>query len=85
MTRCLTCLCTQGAESKVLLVRTAFPYTEENYTIILQYEGAPEKQQMKVELYIGRFFDKDGYFSKDAFVEHLETAVSRFQKSKKTQ
>lgn len=68
--------------SQVLLVRTAFPYTEENYTIILQHEGASEKQQLKVELYIGRFFDKDGFFSKDALVKDLGTVLSRFQKAK---
>ncbi|TYZ62020.1 hypothetical protein PybrP1_011521 [[Pythium] brassicae (nom. inval.)] len=75
----------KGAGSQVLLVRTSFPYTEENYTIILQHEGAPEKQRVKVELYVGRFFDSDGFFSKDALVKDLETVLARFQKAKKTQ
>ncbi|KAF1333644.1 Signal peptidase complex subunit 2, partial [Globisporangium splendens] len=72
----------QGTKTPVVLVRTDFPYTEENYTICMQHEAQKEKQ-VKVELYVGRFFDKEGYFSKDAFVKDLETIVSRFQKVKK--
>ncbi|GAB9464593.1 hypothetical protein Gpo141_00002022 [Globisporangium polare] len=72
----------KGDNSPVILVRTDFPYAEENYTICLQYEGQSEKQ-VKVELYVGRFFDKEGYFSKDALVKDLEAVVSRFQKVKK--
>ena len=66
----------------MVLVRTDFPYTEENYTICVQHEGQAEKQ-VKVELYVGRFFDSEGYFHKDAFIKDLETVVSRFEKVKK--
>uniref|UniRef100_K3X3Y9 Signal peptidase complex subunit 2 n=1 Tax=Globisporangium ultimum (strain ATCC 200006 / CBS 805.95 / DAOM BR144) TaxID=431595 RepID=K3X3Y9_GLOUD len=72
----------KGTKTPVVLVQTDFPCTEENYTICMQREGQKEKQ-VKVELYVGRFFDKEGYFSKDAFIKDLETIVSRFQKVKK--
>lgn len=68
----------------MILVQTDFPYTDENYTICLQYEHAPATQ-VKVELYVGRFFDKDGYFSKDAFVKDLDAVVGRYHAAKKAQ
>lgn len=67
----------------MILVKTNFPYTEENYSVAIEYEGK-SNQCAKVDLYVGRFFDSDGYFDKDAFTKDLETIFSRFE-SKKAQ
>ncbi|CAI5728063.1 unnamed protein product [Peronospora effusa] len=71
-----------GSAGKTILVRTSFPYTESHYTMRIHYADTKGKQK-KEELYVGRYFDKDGYFSKDNFIKDIETVLSRFQKEKK--
>jgi hypothetical protein len=75
----------QGATGKTILLRTTFPYTESHYTISIHYADSKEPKR-KQELYVGRYFDKDGYFSKEAFTKDIETVLSRFEsKDKKNQ
>ena len=72
----------QGLAGKTILVRTTFPYTKSHYTLTIHYADTKEKLK-KEELYVGRYFDKDGYFSKDDFIKDIETVLSRFEKDKK--
>ncbi|KAF1775352.1 Signal peptidase complex subunit 2 [Phytophthora cactorum] len=69
---------------KTVLVRTTFPYTDSHYTISIHHADAKGKQR-KEELYVGRYFDKDGYFSKEAFTKDIETVLSRFENKDKKQ
>ncbi|KAE9036089.1 hypothetical protein PR003_g7276 [Phytophthora rubi] len=73
-----------GSSGKTILVRTTFPYTESHYTIAIHHADTKEKPR-KEELYVGRYFDKEGYFSKEAFTKDLETVLSRFEKKDKQQ
>ncbi|RLN98328.1 hypothetical protein BBJ28_00005133 [Nothophytophthora sp. Chile5] len=73
-----------GSATQTILVRTLFPYTDSHYTVAIQHAGTKEKP-VKVELYVGRYFDKEGYFHKDAFTKDIETILSRFQKKDKRQ
>ncbi|KAI9905516.1 hypothetical protein PsorP6_013708 [Peronosclerospora sorghi] len=73
-----------GSSGKLILVRTTFPQTESHYTISIHHADAKEKQR-KEELYVGRYFDNDGYFSKDAFIKDIETIFSRFEMKDKKQ
>ncbi|RLN96420.1 hypothetical protein BBJ28_00002957 [Nothophytophthora sp. Chile5] len=73
-----------GSATQTILVRTMFPYTDSHYTVAIQHAGTKEKP-VKVELYVGRYFDKEGYFHKDAFTKDIETILSRFQKKDKRQ
>ncbi|OWZ12301.1 putative membrane protein [Phytophthora megakarya] len=74
----------ESSPGKTILVRTTFPYTESHYTISIQHAGTKEKEK-KQELYVGRYFDKDGYFSKETFLKDIETILSRFEKKDKKQ
>ncbi|TDH72231.1 uncharacterized protein CCR75_005609 [Bremia lactucae] len=67
-----------------ILVRTTFPYTDAHYTISIHPADAKGKQR-KEELYIGRYFDKDGYFSKEAFTKDIEAVLLRFETKDKKQ
>ncbi|ETI56642.1 hypothetical protein F441_00863 [Phytophthora nicotianae CJ01A1] len=69
---------------KTILVRTTFPYTESHYTISIHHANAKGKHR-KEELYVGRYFDKDGYFSKEAFTKDIEIVLSRFENKDKKQ
>ncbi|KAF4047392.1 Microsomal signal peptidase 25 kDa subunit (SPC25) [Phytophthora infestans] len=69
---------------KTILVRTTFPYTDSHYTVSIHHADAKGKQR-KEELYVGRYFDKDGYFSKEAFTKDIETVLSRFENKDKKQ
>ncbi|CEG49331.1 signal peptidase complex subunit 2 [Plasmopara halstedii] len=69
---------------KTILVRTTFPYSEAHYTVSIHQADAKEKPR-KEELYVGRFFDKEGYFSKEAFLKDIETVLSRFEQKDKKQ
>ncbi|KAG7379944.1 hypothetical protein PHYPSEUDO_008002 [Phytophthora pseudosyringae] len=69
---------------KTILVRTTFPYTDSHYSISIHHADTKGKQR-KEELYVGRYFDKDGYFSKKAFTKDIETILSRFEKKDKKQ
>ncbi|KAL4175236.1 hypothetical protein KRP22_000205 [Phytophthora ramorum] len=73
-----------GSAGKTILVRTSFPYTESHYSLSIHHGDAKDTPK-KVELYVGRYFDKDGYFSKDAFNKDIETVLSRFEKKDKKQ
>lgn len=65
-------------------MRTTFPNTESHYTISIHHAGTNEKPR-KEELYVGRYFDKDGYFSKESFNKDIETVLTRFEKKDKKQ
>ncbi|KAL3668327.1 hypothetical protein V7S43_006419 [Phytophthora oleae] len=69
---------------KTILLRTTFPYTESHYTVSIHHADSKEKPR-KQELYVGRYFDKDGYFSKETFTKDIETVLSRFEKKDKKQ
>ncbi|GMF33284.1 unnamed protein product [Phytophthora fragariaefolia] len=74
----------KGSSGKTILVRTTFPYTESHYTISINHADAQGKPK-KEELYIGRYFDKDGYFSKETFTKDMETILARFEMKDKKQ
>ena len=74
----------QDLAGKTVLVRTAFPYTESHYTVSIHFADATGKQK-KEELYVGRYFDKDGYFSKESFMKDIAAVSSRFETKDKQQ
>ncbi|KAF4315879.1 hypothetical protein BBO99_00009072 [Phytophthora kernoviae] len=73
-----------GSAGKMILVRTTFPYTEPHFTVSIHHADAKGTSK-KVELYVGRYFDKDGYFEKEAFTKDIEIVLSRFEKKDKQQ
>lgn len=74
----------ESNSGKTILVRTTFPYTESHYTVSIHHADSKEKPR-KQELYVGRYFDKDGYFSKETFIKDIETVLSRFENKDKKQ
>lgn len=67
-----------------MLVKTAFPFADSHFTVAIQYDAKGERP-VKVELYVGRYFDKEGYFHKENFTKDIETILSRFEKRCKLQ
>ena len=74
----------QGSASTTIFVRTTFPYTESHYTVCIHHAKTTGKQK-KEELYVGRYFDRDGYFNKESFTKDIAAISSRFEKEDKKQ
>uniref|UniRef100_A0AAV1TDT3 Signal peptidase complex subunit 2 n=1 Tax=Peronospora matthiolae TaxID=2874970 RepID=A0AAV1TDT3_9STRA len=73
-----------GSASTTIFVRTTFPYTESHYTVCIHHAKTTGKQK-KEELYVGLYFDKDGYFNKESFTKDVAAILSRFEKEDKKQ
>ncbi|CAH0520461.1 unnamed protein product [Peronospora belbahrii] len=73
-----------GSTGKIILVRTTFPYSESQYTISIHHANTKGKHK-KEELYVGRYFDAEGYFCKENFTKDIETVLSRFEMMDKKQ
>lgn len=54
----------------------------EFYNVALEYTEN-NKQRLDQAIYVGKFFDAEGYFDQDSFYEHLDRLVARFQKQRK--
>lgn len=74
----------QGEKTAAILVKTSFPFAEPHYNVAIQYDGKDDRP-VKVELYVGRYFDKEGYFHKENFTKDIEAVLSRFEKKSKMQ
>eukprot|EP00628_Pelagophyceae_sp_CCMP2097_P006268 CAMPEP_0184125662 /NCGR_PEP_ID=MMETSP0974-20121125/25150_1 /TAXON_ID=483370 /ORGANISM="non described non described, Strain CCMP2097" /LENGTH=189 /DNA_ID=CAMNT_0026429001 /DNA_START=61 /DNA_END=630 /DNA_ORIENTATION=- len=67
---------------KGLRVRSAFPRYQSDYTIIVQLDE-PDAPEMEEKHCVGKFFDADGYFWEQGFIDTVQKLVERFE-SKKT-
>ncbi|TMW57426.1 hypothetical protein Poli38472_003351 [Pythium oligandrum] len=70
-----------GKSSSSLLVKTSFPHTAENYTVVIE-DAANPGHKAKAELYIGKYFDAEGYFDRDTFLKHIDALRMQFEKQK---
>ncbi|KAJ0405746.1 hypothetical protein ATCC90586_007689 [Pythium insidiosum] len=71
----------KASSASVLLVKTEFPFTEENY-IVTMVDSNDSKHPVREELYVGKFFDAEGYFDRDSFVKRIDALVARVEKQK---
>jgi hypothetical protein len=80
-----SCMEQQGEKkTPAVLVKTAFPFADSHFTVAIQNDAKGDRP-VKVELYVGRYFDKEGYFHKENFTKDVETILSRFEKRCKQQ
>jgi hypothetical protein len=61
--------------------KTNLPHTEPNYTVEIQFDTTPTNS-VKQELYIGKFFDAEGFFDKQNFEKQIKALLTRFETQK---
>lgn len=71
----------KGKEGDRVMIKTNLPYTESTYTVEVHSVTKPGLI-VKQDLYIGKFFDIEGYFDKERFTKQVDEILSRFEKQK---
>ncbi|DBA04194.1 TPA: hypothetical protein N0F65_004302 [Lagenidium giganteum] len=67
----------KGIGSRII-VRSDFPPAQDNFSISMELEGHKGKQ-VDEKLYVGKFFDEEGYFDKDGFTKEIKAVFGRLQ------
>jgi len=64
-----------------LRVRTAFPRFQMDFTVIVQYDvpGSPELEESHC---VGKFFDADGYYAEQLFLDTVQKLVLKYDAKK---